>query len=151
MTTSKHYKKAKTEFEKAFGDYSVLLYKYSGEVCEKPVLYFSEGLAKAGKQQTQTTLYQAKLIVLKKMMENESSKQTYIDKSKKSVLKKKTYTFKEVRKTHENAYKPWTPKLNKELKILYLRKMKIEDLSKHFGRNIGSINSRIIRLGLDKM
>ena len=50
MITSKHYKKAKAEFEKAFGAFSVLMFKKYNILYEMPELYYSEELAEKGEE-----------------------------------------------------------------------------------------------------
>ena len=57
MTSSKHYKKAKAEFEKAFGDYAKLLLKHFGIVHDQPELHYFDKLAAKGLPQPQTTYY----------------------------------------------------------------------------------------------
>ena len=65
MTTTKHYKKAKSEFDKAFGDYALLMYKYKGVVYEMPEMYYSEELAVKGEEQVQTAFYKEKIMEIK--------------------------------------------------------------------------------------
>jgi len=64
MTTSKDYKKAKSEFDKAFGDYASMMYKCYGVVYEMPELYYSEELAMKGEEQVQTAFYKEKIMEL---------------------------------------------------------------------------------------
>ena len=69
--------------------------------------------------------------------------------------KKKKYTYEEIRKTHVRAYKKWTETDDKFLKMFWSKKSnqtrdeKIKEIMKKFGRNQGSINSRLNKLGLN--
>lgn len=56
--------------------------------------------------------------------------------------------LKEKRKTHRNAYQPWTEDDDKQLELLYCQGKSVTFLSKEFGRNNGAIQSRIKKLEL---
>lgn len=60
----------------------------------------------------------------------------------------KTYSVEEIRKTHEQAYQPWTKEDDERLELLFCQGKKANELSKIFGRNIGGITSRIEKLQL---
>lgn len=62
----------------------------------------------------------------------------------------KSYSFEEIRKTHSNAYKPWTERLDDELTILWCDGLTTTELAAHFGRNKGAIRSRIKKLELEE-
>lgn len=68
--------------------------------------------------------------------------------NKKNKLKAKEYSVNEKRKADSNAYMKWTKEEDEELELMYCEKKTIHDLSKHFGRNIGAIHSRIKKLEL---
>lgn len=51
------------------------------------------------------------------------------------------------RRQNKNAYEPWTPASDDELRQLFHRGMSLTDLSQHFGRNKGAILSRLRKLG----
>ena len=53
----------------------------------------------------------------------------------------------ELRKTHPNAYAPWTDEEDKRLRALG-RKHSVEELTSLFGRQKGAITSRLRKLGL---
>jgi hypothetical protein len=57
ILTSPFYKKAKKDFDSAFNNYAMIMYKYEGVVHEMPDLYFSEELAKQNLPQPQTEFY----------------------------------------------------------------------------------------------
>lgn len=56
--------------------------------------------------------------------------------------------YEEVRKTHKDAYKPWTAALDDELTIMYCEGLSVRDMMRHFGRTRGAIQSRIKKLEL---
>lgn len=60
----------------------------------------------------------------------------------------KAYTFEEKQRKNENAYKLWSKDDDKKLEIMYCEGLSIKELANTFGRNIGSINSRIVKLEL---
>lgn len=61
---------------------------------------------------------------------------------------KKSYSVTEIRKTHRNAYQPWTEDDDHRLELLYCEGKSFADLSQEFGRNRGAIRSRIKKLEL---
>jgi len=63
--------------------------------------------------------------------------------------KEKTYSVEAVRKNFKNAYSPWTKEDDDRLGLLYIEGKKAEEISEIFGRNLGAINSRIKKLGLE--
>lgn len=63
--------------------------------------------------------------------------------------KQKTYSVDEAREKNTDAYRAWTDKLDRELKLLYKGGVNIKDLAKHFGRTRGAISMRIKKLGLE--
>jgi len=62
----------------------------------------------------------------------------------------KAYSIEEIRKTHQNAYAPWTKEDDDKLEKLYCEGKSTKELSEVFGRNIGAIRSRIEKLELEK-
>ncbi|OLY94594.1 UvrD/REP helicase N-terminal domain-containing protein [Cnuella takakiae] len=60
----------------------------------------------------------------------------------------KNKPFAEIRKQFPNAYEPWTPMLDSELKRLYTQGKKIGEIARHFGRQPGAIGSRLKKLGI---
>ncbi len=54
----------------------------------------------------------------------------------------------EIRKKFPNAYRPWAKEDDDKLIELFNKKMKIKDIAKEFGRQRGSINARLEKLGL---
>ena len=72
----------------------------------------------------------------------------YIDDFNSRKTKSTSYTLEEKRTINKNAYKKWTPDDDERLEKLYCKRKSIKQLSKIFGRNIGAINSRIVKLEL---
>ena len=62
----------------------------------------------------------------------------------------KTYSLDKIREKYSNAYKPWTDELDEELTIMYCEGVNINELAKHFGRQISAIISRIKKLELEE-
>jgi F-box protein, helicase, 18 len=60
--------------------------------------------------------------------------------------KTKAVPYSETRKTFKNAYKPWTPELDKELLDMYSQNAKLSAMANHFGRKQGAIISRLKKL-----
>ena len=60
----------------------------------------------------------------------------------------KSYSVDEKRKTHRNAYQPWTDEDDNQLELLYCQGKSITELTELFGRNSGAIRSRIKKLEL---
>lgn len=58
----------------------------------------------------------------------------------------KAYTVSQKRESHNDAYQPWTPELDKELKKMYDSGMSVSKMAGHFGRTKGAILSRLKRL-----
>lgn len=61
---------------------------------------------------------------------------------------KKNHYMNEIRKTHKQAYSPWSIEDDEKLKILFKQGVETKELSKIFERNIGAIESRIKKLEL---
>ena len=53
-----------------------------------------------------------------------------------------------VRKTHPNAYRPWSVEDDGTLRTLSANGVKTADLARRFGRQRGAIRSRLVKLGL---
>jgi hypothetical protein len=53
-----------------------------------------------------------------------------------------------LREKHKNAYRPWSAEDDARLTELFRDSVSVATLIKEFGRQRGSINSRLIRLGL---
>lgn len=60
----------------------------------------------------------------------------------------KSYTVDEIRKTHAQAYQPWTKEDDDKLELYFCEGKKMKELTKIFGRSGGAINSRIKKLEL---
>ena len=54
--------------------------------------------------------------------------------------------IKEVRKSHKQAYEPWTAKADEKLLQLFRQGKTVKELSEIFGRTTGAIRSRINKL-----
>lgn len=65
--------------------------------------------------------------------------------------KTKAYSVEEKRKSHKDAYKPWTPTLDDELTVLYCEGNSVKNMAIHFGRTQGAIRSRIKKLELKEL
>ncbi|MBK5214483.1 MAG: ATP-dependent helicase [Flavobacteriaceae bacterium] len=65
--------------------------------------------------------------------------------------KTKAYSVEEKRKSHKDAYKPWTPVLDDELTVLYCEGNSVKSMAVHFGRTQGAIRSRIKKLELKEL
>lgn len=61
---------------------------------------------------------------------------------------KKTYTKAEKQQSNKNAYERWTMEDDEKLELLFCEGKTVKELSAIFGRNEGSINSRIKKLEL---
>lgn len=71
-------------------------------------------------------------------------------KSKKRRLKKsKPSNIHDIRKTHNQAYEPWTTKADQKLVLLFRQGKTVKELSEIFGRTNGAIRSRINKLLLE--
>ncbi|MFY7741549.1 MAG: UvrD-helicase domain-containing protein [Flavobacterium sp.] len=75
-------------------------------------------------------------------------KLTHKESSKTEPKKIPDYVEK-ARLVHKNAYMNWSNENDLKLKELFLAGKSKEELSNYFGRNIGAINARINKLGLD--
>lgn len=53
-----------------------------------------------------------------------------------------------LRQKHPNAYRPWAPEDDVKLTTMFEEGVKIPTLVKEFGRQRGSINARLVKLGL---
>jgi len=62
----------------------------------------------------------------------------------------KSYSVNEKSKTHRKAYQPWTAEDDSRLELLYCEGKSLPELSELFGRNNGSIRSRIKKLELNE-
>ncbi len=63
----------------------------------------------------------------------------------------KAYTIVEVRKKHNDAYKPWTSSMDDELTIMYGEGKSIKDIAQYYNRTTGAIGSRIKKLELKEL
>lgn len=91
------------------------------------------------------------ILVMKDASEEEKEeKNNTASKSKKQPdsKKEKAYLVEEIRTRHKDAYRPWTPALDRELSVMFSEGVTIKDMAKHFGRTKGAIVSRMMRLGL---
>ena len=64
---------------------------------------------------------------------------------------KTTNSKDKIREKHKGAYRLWTTELDDELTIMYCEGLNILDLSKHFERTQGAIQSRIKKLELEEL
>lgn len=78
----------------------------------------------------------------------QDNKNEVAEKTLPALQDKKSYSVTEIRKTHQNAYQPWTEDDDHRLELLYCEGKSIADLSQEFGRNRGAIRSRIKKLEL---
>ena len=76
---------------------------------------------------------------------NDSVKNTNV-----SAEQVKKLPFEKIRQFHENAYRPWTKEDDEKLEKLFCSKKSVQELSKIFGRRVGAIHSRIVKLDLEK-
>lgn len=60
--------------------------------------------------------------------------------------KSKAYSVAEKRESNKDAYQPWTPQLDDELKQMVDKGTSITKMAGHFGRTKGAIHSRIKKL-----
>lgn len=65
---------------------------------------------------------------------------------RKSQEDEKAYSVAEIRKSHGNAYKPWTTEDDEELSRLEKEGKSIGELASIFGRNRGAITSRLSKI-----
>ncbi|MGW3289415.1 helix-turn-helix domain-containing protein [Streptomyces sp. NPDC001002] len=63
--------------------------------------------------------------------------------------KPKAYTVEEKRKTHPNAYAPWSADDERNLAERCAQGASLAELSQEFGRNLGGIASRLIKINAD--
>ncbi|MDB9423430.1 Holliday junction resolvase-like protein [Microcystis aeruginosa CS-564/01] len=70
------------------------------------------------------------------------------DKSSEEALPKKSYSIKDIQKTHPRAYEPWTKAEDERLRQRYKQGIVINDLAREFQRKPGGIRSRLKKLGL---
>jgi ATP-dependent DNA helicase PIF1 len=54
----------------------------------------------------------------------------------------------QIRTTHKNAYKKWSPEEEQELIKLFQSGKSVKEIASHSGRQVGGIRSRLIKLGL---
>lgn len=87
-------------------------------------------------------------VVSKEEKEQQKTTVTTHKTKKKEIKNAEAYSVDEVRTKHKDAYKPWTPELDKKLTVLFCDGFNLKDMAKHFGRTIGSISSRIKKLEL---
>ena len=57
------------------------------------------------------------------------------------------YSIDEIRKSHENAYKPWTPEEEKFLTELFEQGLTIKEIARKMKRQNGGVRSRLRKLG----
>lgn len=63
-------------------------------------------------------------------------------------IKHKAYSLEDMRKTHKQAYLPWTNEDDERLEKLFCEGKPVAELSELFGRNLGAIRARIEKLEL---
>ncbi|MCX6755462.1 MAG: PIF1 family DEAD/DEAH box helicase [Candidatus Nomurabacteria bacterium] len=65
-----------------------------------------------------------------------------------SLLKKERNHFDKLRETNPNAFRKWTLEDEEKLALEFKNGKSIEDLCEIFGRQVGGIKSRLVKLGL---
>ncbi|HXK38969.1 MAG TPA: PIF1 family DEAD/DEAH box helicase [Candidatus Paceibacterota bacterium] len=60
----------------------------------------------------------------------------------------KKYSLADIRQKHRNAYRPWSEEEDTDLRRRYLSGEKVKTLAESLGRQMGSISSRLVKLGL---
>lgn len=60
----------------------------------------------------------------------------------------KKYSVEKIRKTHKQAYQPWTQEDDEKLELLFCEGEKVKELAHIFARKEGAITSRIKKLEL---
>jgi len=63
-------------------------------------------------------------------------------------LKTKKITLEEIKKTKPKAYDPWSNEEDKNLKRVFLKGCRINDIAKQLQRSSGAIRCRLFKLGL---
>ena len=58
-----------------------------------------------------------------------------------------TTSFDKIREEHPNAYRSWNKTQDEKLREFYAKDSSVTGLAKIFGRNNGSIRSRLTKLG----
>ena len=58
----------------------------------------------------------------------------------------KAYSFEQKRELYKDAYRPWTPDLDKELEELFTGGTSVNQMAEHFKRTKGAIQSRLKKL-----
>lgn len=66
-----------------------------------------------------------------------------------SESKEKAYSVEELRRSHHQAYRPWTAEDDAQLQASFLAGATIDDLVQEFARQPGGIRSRLRKLGLE--
>ncbi len=79
-------------------------------------------------------------------LERDSSHSLRMTKQKNK--KNKGHGFDKIREKHPNAFRPWSKEQDEELKEFFANGTSVEELSKTFGRKIGAIRMRLVKLGL---
>ena len=87
-------------------------------------------------------------------MGNETDKDVTIiiekgTRAKRSIKKPKPSNKHDIRKTHNQAYEPWTIQADEKLVLLFRQGKTAKELSEIFGRTNGAIRSRINKLLLE--
>lgn len=75
----------------------------------------------------------------------EKHKPKYNTKGRRKSIEK-AYSVEEIRKDHKNAYQPWTQEDDEELEQMHQEGKTIKEMMERFGRNSGSINSRLKKI-----
>ncbi|MDQ5976982.1 MAG: helicase, partial [Patescibacteria group bacterium] len=57
----------------------------------------------------------------------------------------------QIRKTHAQAYRPWTEKEEAQLRRLFNRGMPVREIATVLGRQVGGVRSRMKRLELKEI
>jgi len=63
--------------------------------------------------------------------------------------KEKTYSMEEIRRTHNQAYRPWTAEDDAYLRARFIEGATIDDLVQEFARQPGGIRARLRKVGLE--
>lgn len=73
------------------------------------------------------------------------------NKPKSKNAEDKAFSLEKFREKYKGAYRPWTAELDEELTTMYYDRINILDLSKHFERTKGAIESRVKKLELNEL
>ena len=70
----------------------------------------------------------------------------FTNRKSKGELKEKAFTYDKKREKFKDAYRPWTPELDDELKVLFESDNPISAIATHFGRTKGAVIARLKKM-----